>query len=467
MAMAKLKVNNGFPLDPFEEELAGKIGISISSGHNCGKDAWVSWILAWFLTMFTRPKILCTAPTEDQLKKILWSEVIKWQNYRNRKGEYSNTIRDWYTVQNDKIFNNRYGGKEAFAIPRTASIAGNEEEQAETIAGFNERNKLVIVDEASGVPDAVFKPLEGGLGGECNFAIKIFNPTRNRGYAFKNHFGEDRKYWHCIRWDGEECEIVSKKYIQNMEEKYGRSHNMFLIRVKGLPPKNDVMSAIPLDWVQDCVGLKFEDDDTYHTVMGIDCSYMGADEAVLCIRKGPIVYKIEALKKIDTHELTAWALSAVSQYEVRNVYIDVVGVGCGVYDNIKKVFKSSDQKVTPVNAQASASNKDEFYRLRDEMWWRLRERIEERTLSIPEDDDLIYQISTPRLGQQNGKKKIESKNDMKARKVSSPDRADALCLTFFRKDEIFNKKGLNYRKYSTIAQRNPASKRRKNSWMGA
>lgn len=467
LAMSKIKVNIGCDLDELETELVNKIGMSISSGHNCGKDAWISWMLVWFLNFFSRPKILCTAPTDDQIKKILWSEVIKWQNYRNSKGEYCNTIRDWYTVQNDKIFCNRYGGKEAFAIPRTASIAKNAEEQAETIAGFNEKNKLVIIDEASGVPDPVFKPLEGGLGGECNIAVKIFNPTKNRGYAHQNHFGKDRRYWHCTRWDGEECEIVTKKYIENMEKKYGRSHNMFLIRVKGLPPKNDVMSAIPLDWVYNCVGLEFEPDENYHAVMGVDCSYMGKSEAVLCIRKGPVIYELQAQTKIDTHELTAWALSAVKQYEVRNVYIDVVGVGCGVYDNIKEVFRSSDQKVVAVNAQATADNKDEFYRIRDEMWWRLRTRIEEKTLSIPDDDDLIYQISAPRLGHIKGKKKIESKEDMKARNVESPDRADALCLTFFRKDEIFNKKGLNYRRNYQISQRNPVSRRRKHSYMGA
>jgi len=95
----------------------------------------------------------------------------------------------------------------------------------------------------------------------------------------------------------------------------------------------------------------------------------------------------------------------------------------------------------------SASRDDRYSRLRDELYWRLRERFEARKIRIPNDDDLIGELTSIRYKpESSGKIKVESKLEMKKRGLSSPNKADALMLTEFLPDSAFLDE--NYDRYS-------------------
>lgn len=53
--------------------------ITVKSGQGVGKTAITAIILLWFLSCFSYPRIVATAPTKQQLNDVLWSEVAKWQ----------------------------------------------------------------------------------------------------------------------------------------------------------------------------------------------------------------------------------------------------------------------------------------------------------------------------------------------------------------------------------------------------
>jgi hypothetical protein len=78
-----------------------------------------------------------------------------------------------------------------------------------------------------------------------------------------------------------------------------------------------------------------------------------------------------------------------------------------------------------------------FHRLRDQMWWELREAfIETRTIRIPKDDELIGQLTSIKWGEVKGKIKIQGKGSESGipgvRPLSSsPDKADALAMAWF------------------------------------
>jgi hypothetical protein len=77
----------------------------------------------------------------------------------------------------------------------------------------------------------------------------------------------------------------------------------------------------------------------------------------------------------------------------------------------------------------SPSNKPNlFYNLGAEWWSTVGELIEHRHLILPKDDEkLVMQLtSRQKLYDSKGREKLESKADMKARGLESPDRADAL-----------------------------------------
>jgi hypothetical protein len=74
-------------------------------------------------------------------------------------------------------------------------------------------------------------------------------------------------------------------------------------------------------------------------------------------------------------------------------------------------------------------------RLRDELWFQVREWFGTRAVRIPKDDPLIAELVVPKYKiESSGKIKAESKDELKKRGEKSPNRADALCLTFAGSD---------------------------------
>jgi phage terminase large subunit len=78
-----------------------------------------------------------------------------------------------------------------------------------------------------------------------------------------------------------------------------------------------------------------------------------------------------------------------------------------------------------------ASTRENCMRLRDELWFKGREWFQDRSCSMPQDEALIAELTTPTYTfSSTGKMVVESKADMKKRGLRSPDLADAFLLTF-------------------------------------
>ena len=71
------------------------------------------------------------------------------------------------------------------------------------------------------------------------------------------------------------------------------------------------------------------------------------------------------------------------------------------------------------------------------LWGRLKDALKVG-LSIPDDEKLAVQLSSPKYSFDSADRiVIERKQDMKKRGVDSPDRADALCLTYYQNRLLF------------------------------
>ena len=70
-------------------------------------------------------------------------------------------------------------------------------------------------------------------------------------------------------------------------------------------------------------------------------------------------------------------------------------------------------------------------KLRDELWITLKDWLGKRSCRLPKDEELRGELVGPTYTfLSNGKIKVESKGEMKKRGLRSPDKGDALCLTF-------------------------------------
>ena len=462
-------------LDPTMVKYAKKRGISIMSGQGTGKDGFASWAILWFLTCFPNPKVPCTAPTAHQLYDVLWAEVSKWMrnSHKGENDEYvesvCDTVLEW---QKTKIFMKERQGREWFAVARTANSKASAEDQAETLAGFHEDYQMFVVDEASGVTDPVFKPLEGTMTGICNFALIIFNPTKTTGFALETHTKEQSQ-WVCLRWNAEESENVSREHIEFMRAKYVKEgspedSNIYRIRVLGLPPRSEEGKLIPWDWIEAAATderreMVREGLDGFDPLkMGFDIGG-GGDTSERCLREGGLVHPFKTYNNEDTMKTARWVESQIVEDEPDEVCMDNVGLGRGVFDRVReKGYRS----IIGINVRNTPMKEAEFFQLRDELCWRMRDAFQNGTISIPDDDELKEQLGQPKYDDmKKGKIQVESKRQMKSRGITSPNKFDSLMLTFFSNDRAFR-----YTKMESTDEYEKEFKREQEeidlSWMG-
>lgn len=414
-------------------ELLQSIGkdkrISVRSGHGCGKDACGSWIALWFLTTRPYAKVVVTAPTNRQLHDIFLAEISKWLR--------QSIVTDEFIVRKDSILH-KEAPKEWWLRLISPSIRATKEEQAETLAGLHGDHLLIIVDEASGIPDPTFIPLEGALTQPDNKVLLIGNPTKNFGYFYDTHFHAGiSKEWKKLHWNSKDSSIVDDAMPAYFARKYGIDSNVYRIRVEGEPPLQDEDTLIPLWTAQQCIGQEFEVADDEPLYLGVDVARYGDDSSIILPRRGLKIHPWETFRKLNTIDLGGFINQTYQETDAAGCAIDVIGVGAGVADWLEK---RNMRNLYQVNVANSSSNIEKYNRLRDELWCRVRDNCLLGKYSFP---DVVVNGEEETLGQQlaselstvrykfnsHGGYIVESKKDLKARGIASPNIADALCLT--------------------------------------
>lgn len=430
LVQAKLAVHRGQATEE-QRRLAKKIGVSIMAGKGIGKDAWMAWMVIWFVTFHPYAKVPCTSVSADQIQKVLWSEIAKWLQ--------TSVASSWLKLQADKLYYVdlpiQVQGRRWFAFPKTANPKATEHEQTEGSAGIHEDYLMVAVDEASGMTDAEFQPFEGTLTGLCNFMVMIFNPTRATGYAIRTQ-EEDAPYWVTQRWNAEESEIRNESVIDRLLERYGRDSNPYRVRVLGLPPITDEQTLIPWDWIQDAIDREVEGYEREPLVKAVDCG-AGGDKSIIATRRGIKVYPLASLVSPEAAVLVGWVGNNIDAERPDLCLVDTIGIGWAVESQLRQL---KGAVVQAADVRRTADNSDKYQNKRAEIYDRLREAFEKGTLSIPNDPDLIDQLSAIRCEYVGSKMKILEKKKLKKfiKEGHSPDEADALAMTFYRRPGVLS-----------------------------
>ena len=334
--------------------------------------------------------------------------------------------------------------REWWARAVSPAVKSSKEDQAETLAGFHADHLLIVVDEASGVPDSVYIPLEGALTQEDNRVLLIGNPTKNVGYFHETQFSpEISKAWKKFHWDSRKSSIVVPEMVKYFADKYGTDSNTYRIRVAGEPPIDDTSSFIPWSWANQCLGNEIEVDEEWPLTLSVDVGRYGDDASIILPRRGNKIYPWEQIEQSHTMELANRIVWTFNDLDAYIVGVDSIGVGGGTIDWLQHDPRGVGvRKAVGVNVAEVSSDKNKFHRLRDELWNRVRENCMHCKYSFPDKvvkrggvdinigQELIDELSSVKyFTDNNGAIQIESKRDMKARGVASPNIADALCIS--------------------------------------
>lgn len=391
--------------------------VAIRSGHGVGKTALESWFILWFLLTHYPCKIPVTANSADQLRDVTWAELAKWLRVLPEE------LSSQFEINTERLFLKAAPG-ECFAVSRTAS-----RERPEALQGFHAEHLAFVIEEASGIPDSVFEVAQGALSTPGAKVLMCGNPTRLSGF-FYDSFHRAREKWFTLRVSSEEVPRA-RGHIEDIITRYGQESNAYRVRVQGEFPTTEDEQVIPLELIEAAVGRDVEQTDRYRAVWGLDVARFGDDRTALAKRQGNILLgEIKSWKHKDTMQVVGLVKADFEETPEEDrpseILVDVIGLGAGVVDRLRE----QGLPARGVNVGESASVKERYNRLRDELWFRGREWFEKRDCVIPDDATLIKELAAPRYEfLSNGKIIVESKQDMKSRGQPSPDVADAFLLT--------------------------------------
>lgn len=390
--------------------------ITVKSGHGVGKSAVLSWAMIWFLLLHPTCKIPCTAPTAHQLFDVLWAEAAKWIKRMPRGLQLElNQSSDKLTIK----------GQEAtrFAVARTARP-----ENPEALQGFHDDYLLFLLDEASGIPDAVFTVAEGAMSGPNARIIMVSNPTQTTGYFFES-FHKARDMWTRFTFSCLDSALVTKEYIARMAQRYGEDSDIYKIRVLGEFPSSSLSQFIATSIVNDAVGrdLELSSYTFAPIVIGVDVARYGDDRSCIIIRQGLQLLKIFTYTKKDLMTLCGYISEQIEIHKPQCVFIDEIGLGSGVVDRLRQL---NYRNIIGVNVAKAALHPDKSHNLRAEIWGNMRDWLIAGG-SIPNNADLIDDLTgVEYFFDAKNRLQMEGKDELKARGLASPDLADALALTF-------------------------------------
>lgn len=426
---------------PKQEKIAlsvrDNVETSVKSCHGAGKTFVAASIALWFSCCFRPSIVITTAPTDRQVRTLLWKEIrVRYANAKLPLGgkllTQSLTWEDnWWMI--------------GFTAP---------EYDPERFAGFHESHILVIVDEASGVSHQIMEAIDGVLSSEHAHKLEIGNPTDpNSPFADSFKFDDVKKFtlsaydtpnftafgikekhiadgsWkkrvgnHSMPYSA----LVTPAWVAARYKRWGPTSPMYRVRVLGEFPVEGENTLIPMSWLEAAKQRKLKPDYPHH--LGVDVARFGSDETVIYERKGNVLRKYAGFSKTDTVQTYDEVIKALKATGADTVKVDGVGIGGAVVD----MLKAGGYPVQDINNSEKAVADEDYYNVRAESYWQFRERFEKGEIDIgPDDEQLVSELSSIQYQFDNKNRiQIEKKEHMKSRGLPSPNNADAAVLAMF------------------------------------
>ena len=455
------------------------------SANATGKTHGAARVGVWFYKTFPDAQIYTgAAPPESNLKKLLWGEI----------GNIVETNPDLFKSDTvTKLHVQR--SAQSFLTGVTIPMSGTEAQREAKFSGKHSKFLLFLIDEGDAVPDEVYKGIESCMSGGHARLLIMFNPRAEVGEAYRmirdgkanvvhlsafSHpnvvTGQDQipgavtrettvrriNEWCRPLVDGEKIDGECFELPQFLEGAIAKSQSgreypplkpghykimepAFSYMVLGQYPAKGSNQLISKEWISKARSRwdayvsqhgEVPPQDT-SAIMGQDVGEFGTDANVTCFRYGGYVEKLIAWSGVDT---VVTGDRAVSEYQGRNVLrvnVDATGIGAGVSPHMQREGCSAN----PVKVASKPTEKTEigeFYILRDQLWWACREWLRtDPGAMLPPDELLIEELQTPTYEVIGGKIRVMKKETMRELLKRSPDRADSLCLTFYKPKLLF------------------------------
>jgi hypothetical protein len=374
--------------------------VAVKAANGSGKTQFIAApAVLWHASVFPHSLAIVTSGTFRQVREQMFPAIHA----------HAGKFRGW-----------TFNGTEITA-PNGSRIIGFSTDEPGRFEGWHNENLLIVLDEAKTIPDAIFEAVE-----RCQPTrlLLLSSPGGCSGF-FYAAFNARRKFFKQHSVTAANCPHISPAWITEQIEKYGEHHPLVRSMIYGeFMSFGDDGAVIPLVFVERCLATPppFRENGQVQAFADFAA---GGDENVLAVRRGNRVEVVAAWREVDTMKAVGRFIQHFRAQRLRPDHIsaDEGGLGKPICDRLAEAGWS----IRRVNNGSPARDAEHYANKSAEIWFGGRTVIERQQIILPDDKELISQLTT-RLGwpDSKGRLALESKQDMRGRGLSSPDRADAV-----------------------------------------
>lgn len=428
---------------------------AVRSSHGIGKSLSAADIACWWLD--THPPgeafVATSAPIASQVRGVLWRYI--GQNHRkgNLVGRVNQT--EWL-IGNELIGFGRSPAKPG---------EGSNDETVTSFQGIHAKYVLVVLDEAGGIPAALWAAAKSLITGEHCRILAIGNPDDPTSEFEK--VCRDGSGWNVIgistfdtpnftdEWVPEELAVLlpNRTWLEEFITDYGEDSNVYKAKVLGQFPKDATDAVVPWSWAYQCKSNIMDINPDHPFGLGVDIG-AGVDQTVITPYRGRKFYEQRCSRHEDPMMAVGEIMRAIRDYRQEvtmpdefglrvRVNIDAIGVGWGVAGAVaEKVTQHrwNDVEVNPVKVSEQAGEPEKYKNVRSELWWAAREACHDKLWdfsALDVKDKCLNELTTPKWSENSsGQIEVEKREKIVERLGHSPDMASSLILAPYRPPKI-------------------------------
>jgi len=387
-----------------------RVRIAVRTPNGSGKSSIVipTVILRW-LDKFPKAKVVLTSADARQLDSQLMRAL---QSYRHpHLVHWEFLSREIRTPQGGTLI----------------SFTTDEPSRMEGHHGAKGAPLLLIVDEAKSVPNSIFEAVD-----RCGYAVLlVISSPGLRSGTFFDCFSSNRPQHLCFEVSLSQCPHIPKAKIEDMIATYGESHPLVRSSIYGefMDLAEGESFIVPFQSLMDSINNPPHAKISRHEYAAFCDFAQGGDENVLAVRSGNKLIALSAWHDTNAISIVGRFILEFRRNALRaeQIWGDSGGLGLPLCD----MLRDAGWPINRFNFGAKASDDDRFISRGAEIWHAFSQRIVKRELVLFNDPTLVSQLTSRKTTiDARGRLGIEKKDDMAARGVKSPDRADAVCGAF-------------------------------------
>lgn len=445
--------------------------IACKSGHKTAKTYTAAALALWFYCSFPDARVLMCSTTAHQINNILWRALrmviarsgvcleckaknakLKDENDHGANHELIEAPCPHSAVIDGKLAEKAQTGLKSDNFREIKGVTAKEPEGA---AGISGPFMLYILDEASGIPDAIFEAIEGNRAAGA-WIILFSNPTRTVG-EFYEAFNTKREVFDRVftlnsentpnaRFGEDDPRAIpglaGKKWIEEKRKEWGEESAQYKVRVLGEFAEEESRKPFTIHLLTEAEKRfeeKWSDEDREARLhIGLDPSGSGADETLWALRRGKRVMRLLALQKTTAQSMLSQTLQLCREEgrprEVPVVTMDGEGkIGAevsGVFRAYLQTQASPPFELVVLRASDGPhKNPAGYARLRDELAGWLSDWLDEGG-ALPPDAKLGQELLAMEwVEREDPRLKLVDKKVLRKLLKRSPDRYDAVALS--------------------------------------